>query len=277
VSGTDWINLPDQPANATTYTDTTVSSGSVYRYRIRACIDIGCSAYRYGTIQTLPLREFGRPRPCDAVVPAEDSTRDPSHLTDREDTMRAPRTRRLLRTLGPMAALPLALACGGGQEQAESPPAEAPAAPAESAEITALRTKFDPFKDFASAEAAGYGKAITPCWFHRDSGGQGIHYANEALIDSIVSPMEPELVMYEPQQDGRLDLLAVEYIVPFAQWKSEAPPTVLGQSFHRNEPLGLWVHHAWLWRDNPSGVHSDWNPNVSCQHAAESEDRADAR
>jgi hypothetical protein len=58
--------------------------------------------------------------------------------------------------------------------------------------------------------------------------------------------------------------------------QAQGPPTAFGETFHRNEPPGLWVLHAWPWRDHPSGLHSDWNPNVSCQHAAESEDRADA-
>jgi hypothetical protein len=179
------------------------------------------------------------------------------------------------RRLALLLSLPLALACGEPEPQA-APAAEAPAAPAESAEIAALRAKFDPFQDFARAQEAGYGTAITSCWFHRVNGGQGIHYARQELIDSVVAPMDPELVMYEPQADGSQQLLAVEYIVPFDQWKSEAPPTAFGETFHRNEALSLWVLHAWLWRDNPSGLHSDWNPNVTCEHATESEDRADA-
>jgi hypothetical protein len=183
-----------------------------------------------------------------------------------------------LRNLTLIALLTLAAACGGPEAaDEEAPAAEAPAAPAESAEMTALREKFTPFQDFAQAEAAGYGTAITPCWFHRDNGGQGLHYAKQDLIDGTVSVLEPELVMYEPQQDGSLDLLAVEYIVPFDQWAdSTMAPMAHGEMFHRNEALSLWVLHVWLWRDNPAGLHADWNPTVTCEHATESEDRADA-
>ena len=184
------------------------------------------------------------------------------------------RARPLTRSLIVLTSLPLALACGGGESQPEAAPAEAPAAPAENAEITALRAKFDPFKDFAQAQAAGYGTAITSCWYHSTNGGQGIHYAKQELIDSIVTPMDPELVVYEPQADSSLALTAVEYIVPYDQWKSETPPTAFGESFHRNEALKLWVLHTWLWRDNPAGLHADWNPNVNCDHAKEKEDRA---
>jgi hypothetical protein len=177
-----------------------------------------------------------------------------------------------------VAAALLFPACGGGEpaeEGAEATPG-AEAAPAESADMVALREKFDPFQDFAAAQAAGYNSAITPCWYHRENGGQGLHYGRTDLIDGTVTALEPELVMYEPQADGSLQLLAVEYIVPFAQWTSETPPTVMGESLHRNEALELWVHHVWLWRENPSGMHADWNPNVTCEHATESEDRADA-
>jgi hypothetical protein len=86
--------------------------------------------------------------------------------------------------------------------------------------------------------------------------------------------MDPELVMYEPQQGGGQQLVGVEYIVPFDQWSQPNPPTVLGQMLHRNEALSLWVLHVWLWRENPSGLYADWNPNVSCTNATTSEDRA---
>ena len=181
------------------------------------------------------------------------------------------------RVAGFTAALLFAAGCGGeAPEEAEGLPAAEAAAPMESAELTALRARFDPFQEFARAEEAGYGSAITPCWYHRENGGQGIHYGKSDLIDGTVAVMEPELVMYEPQQDGTLQLLAVEYIVPFAQWTDSVPPMVMGESLHRNEALELWVHHVWLWRENPSGMHADWNPNVTCEHATESEDRADA-
>jgi hypothetical protein len=54
-----WVNLPDQAANATTYTDLGVAASTRYLYRIRACNTGGCSGYRYlyvttGTPPTLP-------------------------------------------------------------------------------------------------------------------------------------------------------------------------------------------------------------------------------
>jgi hypothetical protein len=175
---------------------------------------------------------------------------------------------------GAAAAVLLVLAassCGDARSAEEAPAQEGRAGLAP--ELTALKEKFDPFQDFAQAQAAGYGEAITTCWFNRTSGAQGTHYSRTALIDGVISPMEPEVVMYEPQEGGGLELTGLAYVVPYAQWPSSNPPSLHGQTFHPNNVDSLWVLHAWLWRDNPSGLHADWNPTVSCEHAAASEER----
>lgn len=144
----------------------------------------------------------------------------------------------------------------------------------ESAELESVRQLTAGFTDIGAARAAGYTEAITPCWYHRDNGGQGIHFARPDLIDGTVSLLEPELVMYEPLEDGSLQFLAIEYIVPLDAWTEAEPPTLLDRQFMRNDRLGLWVLHVWLGKENPNGLYADWNPNVSCEHATESEDRA---
>lgn len=141
-------------------------------------------------------------------------------------------------------------------------------------QLAALRQTTAPFQSFEKAEEAGYGEKITPCWFHRELGGQGYHYGKPALIDGAVSLLEPELLMYEPQPGGRMRLVGVEYIVPVDQWQGQSPPTLLGRELHPHPVLPLYVLHVWLWRHNPEGMFADWNPTVSCAHAAESEDRA---
>ena len=79
--------------------------------------------------------------------------------------------------------------------------------------------------------------------------------------------LKPELVMYEPQPGGGMQLVGVDYVVPFTAWTSEEAPTLLGMKFLRNEPLGVWALHIWAWRPNPSGMFAAWNPRVSCAHA----------
>ena len=69
------------------------------------------------------------------------------------------------------------------------------------------------------------------------------------------------------KRGGQLQLGAVEYIVPAAEWDGAGntdPPSLLGHHLHLNQELGIYVLHIWLWQDNPSGMFEDWNPNVSC-------------
>jgi hypothetical protein len=102
----------------------------------------------------------------------------------------------------------------------------------------------------------------------------GYHWGNVTLIDDKAELLKPEILVYEPQSSGRLRLVALEYIVPIAAWTGADPPSLLGQEFNRNDALGLYALHIWLWRYNPNGMFADWNPKASCQYADESEDRA---
>ena len=133
-------------------------------------------------------------------------------------------------------------------------------------ELAMLRRVVAPFHNFAHAQEAGWDTAITPC-LESPAGGMGFHYANLALLDGSVSADAPETLLYEPQKNGRLRFVGVEYIVPLEL--AEDPPILFGQEFHRNEAVGIWALHAWVGLHNPEGVFADWNPNVSCEHADE--------
>ena len=100
-----------------------------------------------------------------------------------------------------------------------------------------------------------------------DEGGQAFHYLNPALVDGQVDLLQPELFMYEPQADGSMELVGVDYVIPFDQWSGDKPPTLLGQPMMRNEPLGVWALHIWAQRGNPRGTFAPWNPDVSCRYA----------
>lgn len=138
-------------------------------------------------------------------------------------------------------------------------------------QLVPLRQATAAFHDFDRAAAAGYATAITPCWEHRTRGAMGYHYADTTLIDGTVSLLEPEVLMYEPQPGGHLRLVGMEYIVPIDAWEGVSPPTLLGQEFHPHSFLPIYKLHIWLWRDNPRGIFADWNPQVSCVHAAETD------
>jgi hypothetical protein len=145
-------------------------------------------------------------------------------------------------------------------------------------ELAPIRQATARFHSVAAAEAAGYElgyvngagvRIITGCIAHPSAGAMGYHYFNKQLIDDlVVDVLKPEGLVYAPGPNGRLQLAAVEYVVPGAGSNppgvSEAP-TVLGADMRILVPaVGFYTHHAWIWRHNPAGMFADWNPEVSC-------------
>jgi hypothetical protein len=140
-----------------------------------------------------------------------------------------------------------------------------------SRQLARLRQVTAPYHRLSRAAAAGYTEAITPCWEHVSNGAMGYHRGKAAYIDGEVDLLEPELLMYEPQRNGRMKLVGMEYIVPVDAWTGEDPPTLLGQVMHRHSTLPIYKLHIWLWESNPRGIFADWNPRVSCRFADETE------
>ncbi len=99
----------------------------------------------------------------------------------------------------------------------------------------------------------------------------GQHYINNALVDSTLELTQPEVLMYEPQPNGEMKLISVEYIIFEDSWAQPEPPQFLGQTLKRKTAVGIhevppfFEVHAWVWKHNPSGIFADWNPDVSCQ------------
>ena len=103
-------------------------------------------------------------------------------------------------------------------------------------------------------------------------GAMGVHFVN-VTIQGPPDPLKPNVLIYEPV-DGKLKLVAAEWLVPLAASKEQ--PSLLGQPFQGpmegHEPLipqGFhhWDLHAWLFKDNPLGMFSPTNPDVSCDDA----------
>jgi hypothetical protein len=143
-------------------------------------------------------------------------------------------------------------------------PARPDVTPEQQRDLDAVRGVTLAYTDFSRAQAAGYSERLTDC-MSDGSGGMGYHYGRPAFIDGEARLLEPEILMYEPQRDGSLQLVGLEYVVPLSA--ATDPPSLFGLSFHRNEAFQLWVLHVWLYRDNPSGLFTDWNPTVSCAAA----------
>jgi hypothetical protein len=152
------------------------------------------------------------------------------------------------------------------------------AAPAAAAPGTAaVRAATAGYHDLAAAEADGYGlftdAAGIACIDKPGEGGMGVHYVKGSIVtDGAVDARTPEALVYEPQPNGRLRLVAVEYVVFQDAWdaKHDDPPELFGEDF---EPMdatnryGLdpfYELHVWLWKFNPEGLFEDWNPRVFC-------------
>ena len=128
-------------------------------------------------------------------------------------------------------------------------------------------------------------------------GAMGIHFFRPDLL-GISGPPDPRvngdgthtdfrkpgILIYEPQADGSLKLVAVENLVFQKSWHAAGnskPPSFHGVEYdrmqddpstkideaHMFEPH--YDRHVWLYRDNPAGMFAQFNPKVSCAAHAE--------
>lgn len=136
----------------------------------------------------------------------------------------------------------------------------------ESPFVGEVRQANERFTDVAVATEEGY--EPIPCASGASGGAMGIHYVNGGYLENgELDVARPEAVMYEPQPDGSLKLVAVEYI------SFEGPASLGGHLFNYvGEPnrYGLdpfYQLHVWAWRPNANGTFADMNPDVSCDAA----------
>ena len=125
-------------------------------------------------------------------------------------------------------------------------------------------------------------------------GAMGYHYLNLPRASNLdVNHREPGLLLYEPQKNGKVRVVGVEYFVPLLvmgpggpqlYFGAEPPapgrilnpaPELFGRKFDGpmagHGPGEPWHYdmHAWLWRHNPGGMFAPYNPKVSCAVADE--------
>ena len=131
--------------------------------------------------------------------------------------------------------------------------------------VEQVRAANDRFKDVAIAVSEGY--APIACASGIDGGAMGVHYVKPSLIGETVDLKAPQAIMYEPAADGRMELIAVEYIT------TKGPASLGGQLFNftgapNRYGLGPFYElHVWAWKANLRGAFADMNPAVSCEHA----------
>jgi hypothetical protein len=100
-----------------------------------------------------------------------------------------------------------------------------------------------------------------PC-FTLPEAAMGFHYIKPSRVDLLPAAAEPELLVYMPDDEGVMHLVAVEYLIPGSP--DDTPPVLFGQQFHFTPLVSGWTLHAWIWRNNPDGIFSDFNPKLRC-------------
>lgn len=168
----------------------------------------------------------------------------------------------------------------------------APAGPT----LDEIRAATERYRDVEAALADGYVRdpmdvCETPysLGILQDLGVMGVHYLRRDLLGieddatrldatgTHTDFLQPAVLVYEPQPDSSLALVAVSNTVSAAAWEAaghRGPPTFGDEPFvytPGNAGSGFPAHydlHVWLFRDNPSGMFASYNPAVTCEHHA---------
>lgn len=131
------------------------------------------------------------------------------------------------------------------------------------------------FRDIERAMKKGYGLPpegpLSECISSLDgTGAMGFHYINGSLLDDEVKIRKPEALVYAPNRNGKLRLVALEYVVFADAWTGDEPPMLFGEMFmytpapNRYEIPAFYSLHVWLWKHNPAGKFEAFNRRVSC-------------
>ncbi len=182
-------------------------------------------------------------------------------------------------------------------QRLDLPNAVGPAEP----DLAAVRAATERFRDVKVALAEGYIPDPGNICDTAEMMGQpaalgvmGIHYLRPDLLGITGPPnprvngtgthtdfLKPAVLIYEPQADGSLQLLAVENLVFIAAWEAAgntAPPSFQGVPYDRmvDDPKTTideahmfephYDRHVWLYRENPRGIFAQYNPKATCAH-----------
>ena len=167
--------------------------------------------------------------------------------------------------------------------------------------LNEVRAATDRYRDVNVALAEGYIRdpgnicdAAEMMGRPKELGVMGIHFFRPDLLGITGPPNprvngtgthtdfnKPSILIYEPQADQSLQLVAVENLVFIKAWEAAgntAPPSFQGVPYDRmvddpntavDEAHNFEPHydrHVWVHRENPSGVFAQFNPNVTCKH-----------
>jgi hypothetical protein len=194
-----------------------------------------------------------------------------------------------------------ATGCGAAPQQSESE-SEAASEVSATADLSLdeVRAATERFQDVEVALAEGYipdpaniCDTAPMMGQPAELGVMGVHYlrpdllgitATEPRVDGTGTHTDfsnPAVLIYEPQADGSMELVAVENLVFIEAWEAAgntSPPSYLGEEWDRmvDDPATEvdeahmfaphYDRHVWIYRDNPNGVFAQYNPNATCQY-----------
>jgi hypothetical protein len=154
-----------------------------------------------------------------------------------------------------------------------------------SRQVAAAKEATARYRDIAVAKADGFFQVT------QFIPGLGLHLANIKLSNRIFDPAHPNVLLYQPDANGKLALVGVAYSIAHTGPDDEQPAGFAGNSdvwhFHRNLcflPTGsvtitpdlascksrggyfqgktAWLLHAWIWKTNPEGLFTEYNQKV---------------
>ena len=147
-------------------------------------------------------------------------------------------------------------------------------------DIHAARQATKNFQTPAQARKGGFTTLVRDkkgiaCIAMPGMGAMGVHYLNPPRLDGVIRLRQPEVLVYKFANNGHLRLAALEYLTTRDAWESVhgagAPrPRLFGKRFiltGANNRFGLPAYyslHAWVWKANPKGTFTMWNPRVYC-------------
>lgn len=141
--------------------------------------------------------------------------------------------------------------------------AAAPASAMMPRALATLRRATARYHNLEAADADDF-VLLHPCEERPGEGPVGAVYVDLSRLDGVIDPSQPEALIYEPAQNGKFKLVAVEFAVPYVAWMEADPPEFMGATFYPEDEFGVWALHVWIWRHNPEGMFAPANPRVSC-------------
>ena len=91
----------------------------------------------------------------------------------------------------------------------------------------------------------------------------GHHYLKATLLDGTFELEKPEVLLYAPDENGKMQFVAVEYATPIEDLNNPPPApegfTGTEDVWEVNTEFSLWTLHAWVAMENPNGIFTSHN------------------